>query len=469
MARQTLTREGRRVRVPRRALDLLLALAERAGETVGHRELATRVWPNRSIGGSVLRVHIGTLRKALDDRASAVRYVDNVNGMGYRLLAPQGSHDEPPRYEGSTAGRLAEDLIPAPTQLVGRDEALSDLTTRLRHTRLVSIVGAPGVGKTCAAIATAHGLRSANFSGRYFVDLASLEDPAILCASIASALGLSDTGADAMPRILELIGQHRVLLVLDNCEHLISPVAELVDKLLAQAPHLRILTTSRQPLRVSGESVLRLPPLDLPTSSVALTAERARTFSAVKLFTDLAAQNLPDLRFTAADVPGIVSICRNLDGLPLAIELAVARLNVLGLRGLTEQLGKQMTLLTMGNRTAPERHRTLRAALDWSCQSLTSVEQTALRHLAIFTDGFDIGSVAATLSGTAAETGDSLEIVTALADKSLLIISSVSKDEIVFRMLQTTRAYALEKLGASEERALSPSQQQPLLRRRTAT
>jgi len=242
-----------------------------------------------------------------------------------------------------------------------------------------------------------------------------------------------------------------MLIVLDNCEHLVEAAAHLAQTLLGSAAHVHILATSREPLRAMNESVFRLAPLDIPPLSATLTAAEALGFSAVQLFVERAMASAHLFELIDADVPLVVDICRKLDGLPLAIELAAARVDVFGIRGLAVRLDDCLSILTRGHRTAIPRHRTLRATLDWSYAILPRAEQLALCRLSVFADSFDAAAARTVITNDEAEIEDVIDLLTDLVSKSLLTVH-IGNDQAVYQMLGTSRAYATEKLQSSEER-----------------
>lgn len=282
------------------------------------------------------------------------------------------------------------------------------------------------------------------------VDLGSIVDPALTPDSIASALGLANIPPDPIPSIAEFLKLRRMLIVLDSCEHVVESVAHVAERLLALVPEIHILATSREPLRVKGETVLRLAPLEIPPPAATLTAAEALGFPAVNLFVQCAVESLHTFQLEDGDVAIVADICRKLDGLPLAIELAAARVDVFQLRALASNLDDRLKLLTRGHRTALPRHQTLRATLDWSYETLSPPEQLALRRLAVFAGSFAIESASEVLADDELDATEILDLVTNLVAKSL-IKSSVIRDKLCFRLLDTSRAYALEKLENSNE------------------
>jgi predicted ATPase/DNA-binding winged helix-turn-helix (wHTH) protein len=453
-AQRVLFRAGTPLRLGSRAQEILLLLVERAGEIVKKRELMARLWPDTIVEEGTLRVHIAALRKALADGQAGVRYVENVTGQGYRFVAPLTHVDEAPHAPiAQTPGADHSHNIPiALTRMVGRAPVIATLATRLPQERFVTIVGPGGIGKTTVALATADHLHNSYLHGVGFVDLASITDPLLISGTVASALGLATVSRDPLPNIIEFLKHKQMLIVLDNCEHVIEASALLAERLLAGAPSVHVIATSRESLRAKGEWVLRLAPLELPPPAAALTAAEALGFPAIQLFAERAMASLHTFELTDADVPTVTNICRRLDGLPLAIELAAARVDLFGIRGLATRLDDRLRLLIRGRRTAVPRHQTLRATLDWSYEILARVEQIALRRLAVFAGAFDTRSASAVIADDAVHAADVLDVLTNLAAKSLLV-AHVAGEQICYRLFDTSRAYAVEKLEDSHESA----------------
>jgi predicted ATPase len=299
-------------------------------------------------------------------------------------------------------------------------------------------------------MATACNSSVSGFDAVCAVDLGSIMDPGLVPASIASALGLTNVPPDPIPTIIEFLKIRRMLIVLDSCEHVVECVARVAENLLAHISGVHILATSREPLRVQRESLLWLAPLEMPPPHATLTADEALGFSAVNLFVERATESLHTFKLQDADAAIVADICRKLDGLPLAIELAAARVDVFGVRALAANLNDRLKLLTRGPRMALPRHQTLRATLDWSYETLSPVEQAAFRRLAVFAGCFDIESASEVVADDVVDGIDVLDTVTNLTAKSL-IKPSVIRDQALFRLLDTSRAYALEKLESSDE------------------
>ena len=321
------------------------------------------------------------------------------------------------------------------TSFVGRHADRSDVPGLLAEHRLVTLTGAGGVGKTRLAIELAAQLAEDFDDGAWFVDLAPLTDPALVPVAVIRALGLPDhPGRSAMATLLQFVGGRRMLLVLDNCEHLLDACAELVVAVQAGCPAATLLATSREPIGVPGEVIWRVSSLSLGDEAVELFAERARRVR-------------PDFHLTEQDCAVVVDVCRRLDGVPLAIELAAARVRVLSLAEIRDGLHDRFRLLTGGARTAVRRQQTLRASVDWSHALLTEPERVLFARLAVFMAGFDLDAAAAAAGGDV-ERHQVLDLLTLLVDKSLVLAENVG-GRTRYRMLETVRQYAQERLGES--------------------
>ena len=441
---------GQPVRLGSRALDLLVALVERAGDIVSKNELMSYAWPNTVVEENNLRVHMAALRKILGEGHGDTRYIVNVMGRGYSFVAPVSFIDTPSSDQGAPS-EAALALPSRLTHIVGRDELIKTLAVQMATRRLLTIVGSGGIGKTTVGLAIADQV-AAHYERVYFVDLSAIDDPGLVAAAVATVIGVSVQPDDPVGSLVEFLRDKRQLLVLDNCEHVIESVATLVERVLYAAARVDIIATSREPLRTEGEHLCNLLPLAVPLDSPGLQAKEALTYSAIQLFVERATSGLETFKLTDNNVGHIVSICRRLDGIPLAIELVAGRVNLLGIDAIGQGAGDDLILAAKGRRTAGSRHQSIRAALDWSYQLLSSVEQTFLRRLAVFKGQFTADSAAAVVSGGAL-TGDAsvVEHLMSLAAKNLLT-TDVSGPTIRYRLLHITRAYASERLTESEER-----------------
>jgi len=453
LAPQRLLLEGDKpVRLGSRAFDILAALVERAGKVVGKEELIARAWPQTFVEEANLKFQVSALRRALGDGQNGHRYVVTVPGRGYNFVAPvslEGPSRAPLPPTIASAG--GHNLPFAVTRMIGREETVAALVSRLSRRRLVTIVGAGGIGKTALALAVAERMIESYEHGVWLVDLAPLGDPRLVPSAVATVLGLEIRTEDPLPRLVAGLRDKRMLLLLDNCEHVIDAAASLAATVLSGAPGVIILATSREPLGVAGEGEYRLGPLSSPQPSSRLTATDAAAFPAVQLFVERVSAIVEDFALTDANAPLVIEICRTLDGLPLAIEFAAPRVEVLGVEGLAARLDDSLGLLGVRRRTAIPRHQTMRAVLDWSYGLLSEDEQLFFRALAIFSGGFTVEAAAAVGTDTTKTRIETIDRLADLVAKSL-VVADVSEAEPRFRLLDTTRAYALERLGESGER-----------------
>jgi predicted ATPase/DNA-binding winged helix-turn-helix (wHTH) protein len=453
VAAQRLLLEGDKpVRLGSRAFDILTALVERAGAVVGKDELIARAWPKTFVEEANLKIQVSALRRALGDGQGDNRYIVNVVGRGYNFVAPIRTEEPPPAAPSPTIAPAAPHNLPfATTRMIGREEIATALVTQLSHQRLVTVVGPGGIGKTTVGLATAERMIGAYEHGVWLVDLAPLRDPGLVPSAVATVLGLEIRTEDPLPALVAALRDNRMLLLLDNCEHVIDAAAGLAAAVLSGAPGVTVLATSREPLGVQGERVHRLGPLNSPDPSPGLTATEAATFPAVQLFIERVSAIVEDFTLTDANAPLVLAICRRLDGLPLAIEFAAPRVEALGIEGLAVCLDDSLRLLGTRRRAAVPRHRTMQAVVDWSYGLLSQDEQRFFRALGIFAGGFAAEAAAAVVADAATSGADATDRLADLVAKSL-VVADVSGTRPRFRLLDTTRAYAIEKLDASGER-----------------
>jgi predicted ATPase/DNA-binding winged helix-turn-helix (wHTH) protein len=450
-AERVLEKDGVPLKIGSRALDVLTTLIEQAPGVVSKRDLMAHAWGTLVVDEGSLRSHIAALRKVLGDRKSGGRYITNVAGRGYCFAAPVTSIDANlTRSEGVALSPFA--VLPGrPIRMLGRNGVVRDLTRQLRERRFVSIVGPGGIGKTTVALAVAHEVFSEFAGAAYFLDLAAIMDQRLVASALASQLGLSVVSQNPIPAILALLSERRVLLLLDSCEHLVEPVAALAEELLRGAPQVHLLATSRESLRAEGEWVHHLSPLECPPQdAVSLTAMQALSFPAVQLFVEQAEASGYPLQLSDAEAPIVAALCRRLDGIALALELAARSVGVYGLKGTASLLDHQFNLLR-GRRTATPRHQTLTETLDWSHGLLSETERLLLRRLAIFVGAFSLEAAIAVVAHDL-DAAQANETLARLVEKSLVSadVSSAAR----YRLLDTTRAYALEKLATGGEQKM---------------
>ena len=450
-AQRMLLEDGKPLRLGSRALDILVTLVERAGETIHKDQLIARTWPDTVVDEGALRAHVAALRKALGDGQAGKRYIANNSGRGYSFVAPVTRERQQPATAPPDRAVVGGNLPALLTRIVGRDDIIAALAAQLTHRRFLTIVGPGGIGKTTVAVAVAEKVSASYEDGVRFVGLASLLDPGLVPSALSTVLGISLPGVDPVSGLAGWLRDKHALIVLDSCEHVIGAVAVIAEAILKAAARVSVLATSREPLRAEGEWLHRLPSLELPPRSDDLTPDGALQYSAVQLFDERARAIMDGFALDGADIAPVIEICHRLDGMPLALELAAARVDVFGVKGLAARLDDRFAVLTGGRRTALPRHQTLRAAMDWSYELLPETEQLILRHLAVFRGDFTIDAAAAVTTDDRIGSADVFEAIANLAAKSL-ISTDITSDVTYHRLLDTTRAYALEKPNQSGER-----------------
>jgi non-specific serine/threonine protein kinase len=446
-AQRQLRVDGEVVVVGARAFDTLLALIERRDRVVGSEELFELVWPGLVVEENNLRQQVSALRKLL-----GVEAIVTVPGRGYRF----GLEGEAPAAPltaapvdalAATSNNLPLNL-PA---LIGRESELAAVTELLGRTHLLTLVGSGGVGKTRFALELAAALAGRFKDGVWFVELAPVTDPTLVVPTVATVLDLHDEpGRPLLDTLLDSLRHRELLIVLDNCEHLVEACARLAERVLHASAGTRTLATSREALNVDGETAWRMPSLPTAAPDSAAAPDDLMGYAATRLFVQRASAASPGFQLTAQNAAAVAAICHHLDGIPLALELAAARVKAMRVEQVAERLGDRFALLTRGSRTALQRHQTLRSLIDWSHDLLAESERLLLRRLSVFAGGWTLEAAEAVCSDAGLERSEILDLLTHLVEKSLVVLDEPSI-EPRYRMLETIRQYAAEKLAEADE------------------
>jgi predicted ATPase/DNA-binding winged helix-turn-helix (wHTH) protein len=442
--KRRLLKDGAAISLRPRPFDLLVALAGRAGHLVTKDELLDQVWPKMVVEEAALHVQVSALRKVLGADA-----ITTVSGRGYQFTLPVTKDDG----EASRASRSKHNLPYQLTSFVGREQEIAQLVELVTANRLVTLTGAGGAGKTRLALEVAAQVVESYPDGVWLVELASLPDASLVLQTLARALGLTEQpGKRLIDTITDHLASKSLLVVLDNAEHLLDACVQLIDRILRCSSSVVMLVTSRQRLGLTGERTYRVPSLTVPGTNETLTRETVLPYEAVRLFIDRAKLVRPNFDVTTENASAIASICARLDGMPLAIELAAPRLRSMSVDELSGRVDQRFALLTNGSRTALPRHRTLRSMLDWSYDLLTEREQAMLRRVAVFAGGWTLASAEQVSTGDGIDASDVIEQLTSLVDKSL-VVTDEQAGATRYRMLETVRQYALDRLRDSGEEA----------------
>src|SRR5271169_37378 len=452
LTRRELRTHGIPVPLGSRAFDIVEVLARSAGELVTKDEIMRQVWSGAVVEESALQVHISAIRKALGSDRGMLK---TAFGRGYRLLGAWTI-----RQERISAAPVVLQIVPptafltnfpsASSDLIGRTSAVRHLQDLLSAYRLVTLTGPGGIGKSALALAVARSMFPIFQGDGWLVELASLSDPGLLPSAVASVLDLKLGGDEiSAERVARAIGDRKLFLVLDNCEHVIDAAANLVETVVRLCPRTTVLATSREVLRIDGEYVYRVPPLAVPPEDQ-MEPEVILQHDAVELFIARTRTQAPDISLHGENLPAIAAICRHLDGIPLAIEFAAARAATLGIQQVAIGLRDRFELLTSGRRTALPRHRTLRATFDWSYELLPETERLLLCRLAIFSGGFTLDAAAAVMNDTGLDPSAVMDGIANLATKSLVTLDK-SQAAVRWYLLETIRAYGLKKLTQHDQ------------------
>ncbi len=431
---------GRPAALGSRAFDVLLALIDRRDRVVTKDELLDVAWPGLVVEENNLQVQVSTLRKILGTHAVAT-----VPGRGYRFtLQPEAAPGAPP-----IPSAPGHNLPAALNGFIGREREMAEVDALLEQSRMVTITSAGGTGKTRLALEVARAGVGRFADGVWFVELAPVARESGVAQSVAAVLGVREAaGAAALEALERWMRARSMLLVLDNCEHLLPACAELAARLLRAAPGLTLLATSREALRVAGETAYPLSSFPTPDPDTPIAAEAIAQYDAVRLFVDRAKAANAAFRLTDENGRAVTAICRRLDGIPLAIELAAARVRALSPENIAVRLAEGFRLLTSGDRAALPRHQTLRASMDWSHELLTSEERVLFRRLAVFAGGWTLEAAEAVAAGDDVEAAAVLDVLTRLVEKCLVEAGGAGER---YRLLEPIRQYALEKLDGSGE------------------
>jgi predicted ATPase/DNA-binding winged helix-turn-helix (wHTH) protein len=462
--RRELLAHGVPVTLGQRAFDVLLALVSRHGQLVTKDQLMAEVWPGIVVEENNLQVHVSALRKLLAASGAGERHLLTVAGRGYRFVAPvrresaeQGTNAPAPASPKTTAppagsaSAVSHNLPQPATKLIGREPELAEIQKRLSGHRLVTLTGSGGVGKTRLATEAGNALLARYADGIWFAELAPLDDARLVTSIIAEVLGVSLGAASAATEgLIAALKNRELLLIIDNCEHVIDEAARVAEALIRNCPRVSILASSRERLAIAGESVIRVPSLPVPAEGIELTAAGAGEYDAVRLFVERASALDHGFSLTDANAAAVGSICRRLDGIPLAIELAAPRLKVLSVQQLAQGLDERFRLLTGGSRTALPRQQTLHALIDWSYGLLGDAERTLLARQAVFLGSTSLASITAVVAGAEIAKEEIGDLMLSLVEKSL-VHADVDAGETRYRLLESTRSFAAEKLGDARQ------------------
>jgi predicted ATPase/DNA-binding winged helix-turn-helix (wHTH) protein len=442
---RALRRDGRVLPLGDRALDILTYLADRPGEVIAKQELMDHVWSDVTVEEGSLRVHVAAIRKALCDGQFGNRYIANVKGRGYSFVGSVVS------LAGGTENRNAkirqQGRLPVrPVTMIGRESVVTEVGDKLRNERFVTLLGPGGIGKTTIALAVARAVAE-EFAGKvHFVDLESLTDPRHVAEAVATSLGLALKSKDPGLELVDLVRSRKLLIILDSCEHVIETVALLAEQLNEESEQIHLLTTSRELLKVGGEHCCRVLPLEFPPDGSEQTATAVLRYPSVQLLARRVVARAGSFVLTDEDAPFVAEMCRKLDGIPLAIELAAGQVAALGL----ENTLARLELLKLTHRSAVARHQTLKATLDWSYNLLSNEERIVLRRIAPFVGHFTLEGAWYVAGEIGSGVGGIFDAIAGLVEKSL-IATQFDETQARYRLLGTTRAYALEKLEEHAE------------------
>src|SRR5260221_8072709 len=417
---RVLRRDGQVLPLGDRALDILIYLADRPGEVIAKQELIDHVWSDVTVEEGSLRVHVAAIRKALGDGQFGNRYIANIKGRGYSFVGtviPLAGSGESRNDKFRHQGRL---LPERPLMMIGRQTVIREVSDKLRDGRFVTLLGPGGIGKTTIACAVGRAAVE-EFGGEvYFVDLEGLIDPRNVAGAVATSLGLALKSKDASLELVDLVRSRKLLIILDSCEHVIEAVASVAEQLYQETAEVHLLATSRELLKVVGERCCRVRALEYPPDGSAQTAKVVLQYPAVQLFVQRVSARDGTFVLTDEEAPFVAEICRKLDGLPLAIELAAGQVAALGVKGTVARLLSRLELFKLSRRAAAPTHLTVRAELDWSYDLLSDVERIVFRRIALFVGHFTLEAAQRVASEPGSGTSDIVDAIAGLFEKSLL-------------------------------------------------
>lgn len=456
-AQRILRKNGKAVPLGSRAFDMLVAMVEQRGSVLGPEELMAVAWPGLAIDDSNVRVQIGNLRRTLRSE-DGESYIATVAGRGYCFVAPVTKMDpsetpaetasEPGAPQAGTTRQKSGSLLSFPAPLdgaIGRDACVAELVEVINERRLVTVAGAAGAGKTTLAVLAAHAIDS--FAGAMvFVDLSLVDRDEMVAEAVATAIGYMPPAGDLLPGLLDVLSERRLLIILDNCEHVIAAAAALSQQIVRGTRDVSFLNTSREALRVREEFVYLLRPLAFPPQTARLTTKEALVWPAIQLFMERAKEGGARGALRDDEAGTVASLCRRLDGNPHAIGLVASRVGSYGIQGVADLFESQFALHWQGRRDDSPRHQTVEALIDWSYNLLPERDRMVLQRLSVFSGTFPVEAAIAVTSGGAVDAFQVREAIGNLVDKSLVAFSAES-GETHLRLLETTKAYAAARLA----------------------
>ena len=444
VARVTLRRDGREVKLEPQAFDVLCYLVEHRGEVVRKEQLLDDVWGDRFVSESALTTRIKSVRQALGDDGSRQAIIRTVHGRGYEFIATVETLERPALEHGAPVPPPDPTLPAAMQTLIGRESLLERLAAALREHRLITLVGPGGVGKTSVGLELARRIADRYPDGVKLVELVAVGDEDATLEAVATAIDVHfRRGSSIGDAIIETLRLRRSLVVLDNCEHLVEPVASLAGRIVREAPAVSIVATSREPLGLPGEQVWSVDPLSTGDAGAgALAGGGLDSAPAVALFVERAGASDPGFELSEQNASSVVEICRRLDGIPLAIELAAARARTIDLAEIAARLDERFGLLKASRRGGDPRHRTMEDAISWSYDLLAPEEQELFSALAVFAGPFDLASAESTC-----RSGDALDLLTRLVERSMVSVRRPTGGGTRYELLETLREYGRSRMS----------------------